>query len=75
MKIITINENNVGIAVVQSSETLISDVRSALDFMATVHYETGCSRVIINKSAICEDFFDLKTRIAGKFCKSLLTII
>ena len=65
MKITSIKENNVEIAVVSSSETLITDVQSALDFMATVTYETGCDRIVLNKSALCEDFFNLKTKLAG----------
>ena len=65
MKITSIKENNVEIAVVSSSEILITDVQSALDFMATVMYETGCDRIVLNKSALCEDFFNLKTKLAG----------
>lgn len=56
MKITVIKENNIEIAIVNSNEILIKDVQSALDFMATINYETGCNRIIINKSAICEDF-------------------
>jgi len=65
MKITSIKENNVEIAVVSSSEVLITDVQSALDFMATVSYETGCDRIVLNKSALCDDFFNLKTKLAG----------
>ncbi len=65
MNITIIKENNLEIAVVNSSEILITDVQSALDLIATVRYETGCDRIILNKSAIVEDFFDLKTRLAG----------
>ena len=65
MKITVIKENGVEIAVASSSEIIITDVQSALDFMATVNYEVGCHRIILNKSAICEDFFDLSTRLAG----------
>jgi len=72
MKITTIKENNVEIAVVSSSEVLITDVQSALDFIATVNYEVGCERIILNKSAICEDFFDLKTRLAGEVLQKFI---
>lgn len=65
MNITVIKEKDVEIAIVNSMETLITDVQSALDFMATVRYESGCDHIIINKSVICEDFFDLKTRLAG----------
>jgi len=66
MKITTIKENDVEIAIVSSDEVIISDVQSSLDFMATVNYEVGCHRIILNKSAICEDFFNLRTRLAGE---------
>lgn len=65
MEITKIKENGVEIAVVTSDEILITDVQSSLDFIATVNYEVGCHRIILNKSAICEDFFNLKTRLAG----------
>jgi len=53
------------IAVVRGDETLINDVQSALDFMATVQYETGSNRIVVDKSLLSEHFFDLKTRLAG----------
>lgn len=66
MKIKTMKQNNIEIAIINSDEILITDVPSALDFMATVQYETGCNRMILNKSAICEDFFHLSTKLAGE---------
>ena len=53
-------------AVVASDELIITDAQSALDFIATVRYNTGCDAVSINKSAFCDEFFDLKTGIAGE---------
>ena len=72
MKITTIIENDVEIAVVSSSRLLIIDVQSALDLIATVHYETGCDRIILSKSAICEDFFDLRTKLAGEILQKFI---
>jgi hypothetical protein len=72
MKITTIKENNLEIAVVSSDEILITDVQSALDFIATVNYEAGCERIILNKSAICEDFFHLRTRLAGEILQKFI---
>ncbi len=72
MEINKIKENNVEIAVVSSDEVLITDVQSALDFMATVNYEVGCGRIILNKSAICEDFFNLRTRLAGEVLQKFI---
>lgn len=72
MKIERINENGIEIAVVSSSEIIITDVQSALDFIATVNYEAGCASIILNKSAICEDFFNLKTRLAGEVLQKFI---
>lgn len=72
MNITTINRNDVELALVSSSELLITDVQSALDLIATVGYETGCNRIIINKSAIIEDFFDLKTKILGEITQKFI---
>lgn len=54
------------IALINGSEILVKDVQSALDLMATVRYETDSDRMVIDKSLISENFFDLKTRLAGE---------
>ncbi len=72
MKVNTIERNNVQVAIINSSEMLIADVQSALDFMATVQYETGCNRIIVNKAAICEDFFHLSTKLAGEILQKFI---
>lgn len=72
MEIKIIKENNIEIAIIKSNELLITDVQSALDLMATVRYESGCDSIILNKSAICEDFFDLKTRLAGEILQKFI---
>ncbi|SET00996.1 protein of unknown function [Natronincola peptidivorans] len=72
MKIKKIKENGVDIAIVSSNEIIIIDVQSALDFIATVNYETGCDSIILNKSAIYEDFFNLKTRLAGEILQKFI---
>jgi hypothetical protein len=65
MRIDVIEQNHVRIAVISSEEPVITDVQSALDFMATVRYEVDCDRMIVDKSAVCEDFFHLSTKLAG----------
>jgi hypothetical protein len=72
MKIDMIKENEKEIAIINSNEILITDVQSALDLMATVRYEAGCDRIILNKSVICEDFFDLKTKLAGEILQKFV---
>ena len=55
-----------GIARVASGECVITDGQSVLDLIATVRYETQCDRLILDKSAITEDFFRLATGVAGE---------
>ncbi|MGG1657991.1 DUF4180 domain-containing protein [Brevibacillus sp. NRS-1366] len=72
MKIAKVEAGGANIAVVSSNEILIVDVQTALDLMATVQYETGCDRIIINKSLLNESFFDLKTRLAGEILQKFI---
>jgi hypothetical protein len=65
MKTSVINRGEINIALVESDEIVISDVQSALDFMVTVQYETGCDRIILNKEAVAPEFFVLSSRLAG----------
>jgi hypothetical protein len=60
------------IAIVSSNEILIKDVQSALDLMATVQYETGSHRMVMNQSVFSEAFFDLKTRLAGEILQKYI---
>ena len=72
MNIKTIKTNSAEIAVVNSDTICISDVQTALDFMMSVNYETGCHSIVINKAAIIEDFFVLSTRIAGEILQKFI---
>ncbi len=66
-----IKEEN-DIAIVKSDNILINSVNDALDLIATVSYETQCYKVILNKNNICEDFFDLKTNLAGEILQKFV---
>jgi hypothetical protein len=72
MTIKVVEKNSIKIAVLDSEDILIKDVQSAMDLFATVDYETGCDRMIIDKSLICEDFFDLSTKIAGEVLQKFI---
>jgi hypothetical protein len=61
----TILGKNDSIVYIESEDILISDLQSALDFIATVGFEKGCYRIVVDKSSICEDFFILSSGIAG----------
>jgi len=66
MQIETLNNNGQSMAYVHTNTPIITDVQSALDLMATVRYEAGSDAIIVNKEALVEEFFDLKTRLAGE---------
>lgn len=53
-------------------EVLLADVSSALDLMMSVKYQTGCSRIAVNKGAVGEDFFILSTRLAGEVLQKFI---
>lgn len=72
MKTEVVKKNNIEVAVVSSDKLLITDVQSALDFIMTVKYETGCSNIAINKEAIVDDFFVLSTCLAGEILQKFI---
>ncbi|MFD3447149.1 DUF4180 domain-containing protein [Microbacteriaceae bacterium 4G12] len=72
MNIEKVEVDGKNIAVVRSNEIFICDVQSALDLMATVQYEVGCNRIVINKALLSENFFDLKTRLAGEILQKFI---
>lgn len=72
MQMTKVEKNGQTIAVVAGNELLIQDVQSALDLMATVRYETGSDRIVIDKSLVSESFFDLKTRLAGEILQKFI---
>ncbi|CAH0117685.1 MULTISPECIES: DUF4180 domain-containing protein [unclassified Paenibacillus] len=73
MNITKVEAGGKHIAVASGSEIAIEDVQSAMDLMASVQYETGCDRIVINKSLFSESFFDLKTRLAGEILQKFVT--
>lgn len=72
MYIRKIEEDKVTVAVVHSDELVLTDIQSALDLIMTVKYETGSSRIALNKEAISDDFFILSTRLAGEILQKFI---
>ena len=67
----TVGENK-NITFVRSDGLVISDASSALDLIATVRYETGCDRLIIDKAAVTEDLFVLSRGVAGEILQKFV---
>ena len=63
---------NDSIVYIKSEGILITDSQSALDLMMTVKYETDCTRIVIDKEAIIEDFFKLSSGIAGEVMQKFI---
>lgn len=53
-------------ALVCGEEILITGGSSAVELLASVRYETGCSAVILRKEQLVEEFFRLSSGIAGE---------
>lgn len=51
---------------------MIVDTQSALDLAMTVKYATGAERIVIDKDAVCEDFFILSTGMAGEILQKFM---
>ncbi len=56
--------NNSKVAII-GKEFLVHSTNDALDLMANVQYN-GCNKFIIGKENFSDDFFDLKSKIAGE---------
>lgn len=72
MKTEVIRKNNENIAVINSDEQIITDVKSALDLIMSVKYETDCTNIAINKSAVTDEFFVLSTCLAGEILQKFI---
>lgn len=72
MNIKKIKVSDTEIALVNSDEVCISDGQTALDFMMSVNYETGCHSIVINKAAVVEEFFVLSTGVAGEILQKFI---
>jgi len=60
------------IVYIESEDILLTDSQSALDLMMTVKYEKDCSRIVLDKKAISEEFFRLSSGIAGEVLQKFI---
>ncbi|KGE20853.1 DUF4180 domain-containing protein [Paenibacillus wynnii] len=58
-------KNGSKVAIIESSEILIRNVQDALDLMASIKHIHDSNKIVIRQSNITEEFFELKTRLAG----------
>lgn len=72
MQLDSIEQNGIKVVTVVSSEKVITDTQSALDLLATVNYETGANRIVINKENVEDTFFVLSTGLAGEILQKFV---
>ncbi len=72
MEIQLFTRNGQSVALVSGDGARIFDVQSALDLMASVRYEADCDRIALSKEAVAEDFFILRTRLAGDILQKFI---
>lgn len=72
MNIEYLKNNGTDIAAVYSDEKIITDTQSALDLAMTIKHEAGTARIVVNKSAVCEEFFILSTGVAGEILQKFI---
>ncbi|MCI9332265.1 MAG: DUF4180 domain-containing protein [Oscillibacter sp.] len=72
MNIEYVNVNGTDVAVVSGDTAEVATPQSALDLAMTVNYESGGSRIALDKRVLGEDFFILSTGVAGEILQKFV---
>ena len=72
MNIDYLSVNGAEIAVVSGEAAEVTTPQAALDLAMSVKYETGGSRLAIDKRVLGEDFFILSTGVAGEILQKFI---
>ena len=72
MNIETIQAPRGAIAVLSGGKVQITDAGAALDLAMSIRYETGISRLAIDKEVLRGDFFILSTGVAGEILQKFI---
>lgn len=71
MQIRTIQHDAVTVAIASDTPSLCS-ADDVLDLAISARYETDADRLVLEKSAFCDDFFVLRTGLAGEALQKLI---
>ena len=66
------NDDKPFVVRLEDDKILIRDEQSMLDMLMTIAYDTGLSKVIIDKDNLTEDFFNLSNKIAGNILQKVV---
>ena len=72
MDIEKVEKNHEVCAIIYSEEIVITDPQSALDILMRAKYEVGTKNIVIDKKLIAEDFFILRTGLAGEILQKYI---
>ena len=72
MKLTKLENAGVLCALVESGDTVITDVQSSLDLIMSAKYDIGSDNIIIAKELMTEDFFYLSTGLAGEILQKFV---
>lgn len=67
-----LENNGMLCALVNSENTVITDVQSALDLLMSAKYDVGTKNIVIPKQLVAEDFFILSTGLAGEILQKFI---
>lgn len=65
-------KDNSKVAIIESADIIIREVQDALDLLASVHYNHDSNKILINKSNLTEEFFELRTKLAGEILQKFV---
>ena len=59
-------------ALVHSDRPIITNAQTALELIVNIGYQTNCDRMVMNKEGFAEDFFSLRTGLAGQVAQKFV---
>lgn len=65
-KIKKIQKNGITYAIIEDDQVIIKNLQDALDLLIISKYKILTNKIIINKDALTQDFFNLETGLAGE---------
>lgn len=66
LDLLKVENNGISVVVVFSDNVVIKDTQSALDLLMMAKHESGTKNIVIDKKLVTEDFFILRTGLAGE---------
>ena len=72
LDLLKVENNGISVVVVFSDNVVIKDTQSALDLLMMAKHESGTKNIVIDKKLVAEDFFILRTGLAGEILQKYI---